>query len=50
MSKNSFVVKIPKDLDREFRSEVKSQGKQYNLSMEEAMKLWLQLMKQKKSR
>lgn len=47
MSKKSFVIKIPKELDKEFRSEVKSKGKQFNLSMEEAMKLWLRENKKK---
>lgn len=48
MSKESFVIKIPKDLDLKFRTEVKSQGKQFNLSMEEAMKLWLKKNKKRK--
>lgn len=41
MKKDAFVVRIPKDLDEEFRKEVKRQGKQFNLSLEEAMKLWI---------
>lgn len=41
MNKESFVIKIPKELDKQFRTKVKSQGKQFNLAMEEAMKLWL---------
>ena len=28
-------------LDQEFRNEVKKHGKQFNLSLEEAMKLWI---------
>ena len=41
MKKDAFVVRIPKDLEEEFRKEVKRQGKQFNLSLEEAMKLWI---------
>lgn len=42
MNKKTFVVEIPKELDVKFREEVRKQGKQYNLSMEEAIKLWLE--------
>ncbi|NLM67478.1 MAG: hypothetical protein GX180_09945 [Enterococcus sp.] len=42
MKKTVLVVRIPKDLDEQFRSEVKRQGKQFNLSLEEALKLWLE--------
>lgn len=48
MVKENFVVKIPKELDQKFRSEVKAQGKKYNLSLEEAMRLWIEANKQKK--
>lgn len=41
MTKDVLVVKIPEDLDKKFREEVKRQGKQYNLSLEEAIQLWL---------
>lgn len=41
MEKKPFVIKIPKDLDKKFREEVKRQGKQYNLSLEEAIRLWI---------
>lgn len=47
MDKEIFVVKIPKDLDHKFRTEVQKQGKQFNLSLEEAMKLWLKKNKKK---
>ncbi|MBM7708828.1 hypothetical protein [Enterococcus lemanii] len=42
MEKKQLVVNIPKDLDEKFRLEVKKQGKKYNLSLEEALKLWLE--------
>lgn len=42
MAKKVFVVEIPKKLDQEFRKQVKKQGKQFNLSLEEAMKLWIE--------
>lgn len=41
MEKKPFVIEIPKDLDKKFREEVKRQGKQYNLSLEEAIRLWI---------
>ncbi|UTH67531.1 hypothetical protein NKZ81_03455 [Streptococcus suis] len=41
MSKDVLVVKIPEDLDKQFREEVRKQGKQFNLSLEEAIRLWL---------
>lgn len=41
MTKEMFVTKIKKGLDKKFRDEVEKQGKLYNLSLEEAMKLWL---------
>lgn len=41
MSKDVIVVKIPKKTDEKFRRKVEKQGKQYNLSLEEAMRLWL---------
>ena len=41
MEKESFVVRISKDLDEEFRKEVKLQNKRLNFSLEEALKLWL---------
>lgn len=41
MNKKPFVIEIPKDLDKKFREEVKKQGKQYNLSLEEAIRLWI---------
>lgn len=40
-NKKSFVVRISKKLDEEFRFIVRSQNKQLNLSLEEAIKLWI---------
>lgn len=42
MEKEAFVIRIEKELDEEFREEVKRQNKQLNLSLEEAIKLWLE--------
>lgn len=47
MSKDVIVVKIPKNIDEKFRQKVKEQGKQYNLSLEEAMRLWLRKQSKK---
>lgn len=47
MSKDVLVVKIPEDLDKQFREEVRKQGKQFNLSLEEAIRLWLKEKKKK---
>lgn len=41
MSKITFGTIIPKKLEKEFRKTALSQGKQLNLALEEAMKLWL---------
>ncbi|HEM3572075.1 hypothetical protein [Streptococcus suis] len=48
MSKDVLVVKIPEDLDKQFREEVRKQGKQFNLSLEEAIRLWLKEKKKNK--
>lgn len=50
MDKEPFYVKIPKELDEEFRSVVSAQGKQLNLSIEEAMKIWLEEEKKKEKK
>ncbi|MGX7197338.1 hypothetical protein [Enterococcus olivae] len=42
MEKEAFVIRIEKELDEAFRKEVKRQNKQLNLSLEEAIKLWLE--------
>lgn len=42
MTKEPFSVKIPKELDKEFRKQVDLQNKKYNLALEEAMKLWIE--------
>lgn len=42
MTKDPFVIELPEELDKEFRRIVEKQGKQYNLSLEEAIKFWLE--------
>ncbi|MGO3169142.1 hypothetical protein [Senegalia sp. (in: firmicutes)] len=49
MTKEMFVIKIEKELDKKFRDEVEKQGKLYNLSLEEAMKLWLKEVEKKEN-
>lgn len=41
MSKETFGTILPKELEEKFRDKALSQGKQLNLALEEAMKLWL---------
>lgn len=41
MSKETFGTILPKELEKRFRDKALSQGKQLNLALEEAMKLWL---------
>ena len=41
MNKQSFIVRIPKGVDEQFREEVKNKAQQFNLTFEEAMEIWL---------
>ena len=41
MNKQSFIVRIPKGVDEQFREEVKNKEQQFNLTFEEAMEIWL---------
>lgn len=50
MGKDRFTVKIKEEVDKEFRLKVKEQGKQFNLAMEEAMRLWTEKEKNKKNK
>ena len=41
MAKTYFTIRIDKEIYNEFKKECDVQGRLYNLSIEEAMKLWL---------